>query len=263
VKENKKNTSEYIQELEDRIVDLSLQLKGKDNVSHALQTAHYERIRKLVHNLKNPIGVVYSFSEIMAETNENSFSEKEKKYIQAIKNSAAFSLETLNGLAKINSLNSPKFKLKTERIDYTALVKSSLNKFANEAKEKQISIIEKLAEKPIFITIDGDQIQQVIALILQNALRFSANNTTITISIHEKQGVLETVIIDEGIGIAEEDLHTIFDEFSVVNTYSNDNQKCVGLGLAIAKKIIELHKGSLSIQSTIQKGSRFSFSIPV
>jgi K+-sensing histidine kinase KdpD len=263
LKENKKNASDYIQELEDKIVDLSLQLKGKDNVLNSLQTAHYERIRKLVHNLKNPIGVVYSFSEIMAENNENPISEKEKKYINAIKNSALFSLETLNSLAKINSLNSPKFKLKIEHINYTELVKNVIKKFAVEAEEKQILMTVKTSEKPIFATIDGDEIQQVISILLQNAFRFSTNNSTITISIQEINGLVETAIIDEGIGIDEKDLQTIFNEFSVVNTYSNDNQKCIGLGLAIAKKIIDLHKGSIAIQSTIRKGSRFSFSIPV
>jgi K+-sensing histidine kinase KdpD len=262
LKEIDKKTADYIQELEDKIVDLSLQLKGKNNAFISLQSENYERIQKLIHNLKNPIGVVYSFSEMMVEKKENFASEKSKKYIDVIKNSASFSIDTLNSLAIINRLNSPKFKLKIEPTNYTELVEIIIDKFTTEAAKKQISIKKKFPENHIFATIDKLEIEQVISVLIQNALRFSSKNTTITIAIQEKEKNIETIITDEGMGIAEKYLQTIFDEFSVVNTYSDNNEKCIGFGLAIAKKIIEYHKGFIAVQSTINKGSRFSFSIP-
>ena len=262
MKESEQSAAAYIQELEDKIVDLSLQLRANDNALKSMQTEHYERIRKLVHNLKNPIGVVYSFSEMIIENKENSLSEKEKKYCNVIKDSAAFSIDTLNSLAKINSLNSPKFELKIERVNYTNLLTSSLEKFASKAEEKQISIVKMFPGKPILVALDFVVIQQVIENLIKNALRFSPENTTITVSVQENENNIETIITDEGIGIAENDLKTIFKEFSVVNTYSGDNKKCIGFGLAIAKKNIELHNGAITMQSTIDKGSKVSFSFP-
>jgi signal transduction histidine kinase len=74
--------------------------------------------------------------------------------------------------------------------------------------------------------------------------------------------MVETTITDQGIGISEADLPHIFEEFYVVNTYSEDKQKCIGLGLAIAKKIMELHKGNIDVNSIFEKASSFKLILP-
>ena len=88
-----KNSAEYIEELENKIVDLSLKLKGKSNQLKNIENENYERIRKLVHNLKNPIGIAYSFSEMIAESSEKISKEKLEKYTDIIQKSTAFSIE--------------------------------------------------------------------------------------------------------------------------------------------------------------------------
>lgn len=258
-----KNSDKYIQELEEKIIDLSLMLKSKTN---ALNTADETRARilgKLTHNLKNPIGVIFSFSEMMLEDLTDYSIEKLEKHLQIIKNSATFSLALLDTISKYSRVQSPNFALKPQQLNYIDLLTEILNEFKFETSKKNIEVIFNLPKESIILMLDKDEIYQAITAVLNNALRYSNDNSTITITVEVLHNTVETTINDKGIGISESDLPHIFEEFYVVNTYSAEKQKCIGLGLAIAQKIIELHKGNFSAKSTLEKGSSFKITIPL
>lgn len=252
-----KNTENYIPELEEKIIDLSLKLKNKSNELNTAIETNSKILGKLTHNLKNPVGVIFSFSEIMLEDLEDYSIEKLGKHLQIIKNSAIFSLAFLDAISKYNRVQSPNFALKTEQINYAELVNCLINDFSAKASEKNIGFEVNLPSNDIFLTLDKNEIIEALSAILNNALRYSNEKSTVAVSVAVQKNRIETNITDQGIGISETDLPHIFEEFYVVNTYSEDKQKCIGLGLAIAKKIIELHKGKISAESTLEKGSSF------
>jgi len=257
-----KNSAEYIEELENKIVDLSLKLKGKSNQLKNIENENYERIRKLIHNLKNPIGVAYSFSEMIAESSEKISKEKLEKYADIIKKSTDFSIEILNTLASLNRLKSPKFKLNYQNANYCEVLTNVVNQFKTKMENRDISIEINVPNNTVFLSFDINEITHVINNILSNAMRFSSNNSLVSIAVVETEKAVETIITDNGIGISEADLPKIFDEFSVVNTYSENNNKCVGLGLAIAKIIVNYHNGEIKASSSFGKGTTFSFILP-
>ncbi|PKP13396.1 MAG: hypothetical protein CVU08_05635 [Bacteroidetes bacterium HGW-Bacteroidetes-3] len=257
-----KNSEKHIQELEEKIIDLSFKLKGKTNDIKLTEETTAKILGKLTHNLKNPIGVIFSFSEMMLEDLEYYSKEKLEKHIQIIKNSASFSLALLDTISKYSRIQSSNFTLKTQRLNYTELVSDILTEFKLKASEKNIDVAIKLPEKDLFLMLNKDEISQALNAVLNNALRYSNENSTVTVTVSEQKNGIETTISDQGIGISETDLAHIFEEFYVVNTYSEDKQKCVGLGLAIAKKIAELHKGEISAKSTLEKGSSFKIMLP-
>jgi K+-sensing histidine kinase KdpD len=262
LKEIDKKSVAYIQELEDKIIDLSLQLKGKNNELNTAQLKNYNRILKLVHNLKNPMGVAFSFSEILSNEGENLPAEKFKKYIEAIQKSTNFSIETLNSIASINRLKSPNLNLNYSELNYSELLNKVIEKFNEEATNRDIKITLNTPKKAIFLKLNNVEISEVLSILINNALRYSANNSTINIKLQEKENTIETSVSDEGIGISNLDLPIIFNEFFVVNTYSKDKQKCIGLGLSIAKQITQLHRGEISVKSTLHNGSIFKLSLP-
>lgn len=258
-----KNSDKYIPELEEKIIDLSLKLKSKSNELNAAIETNSKILGKLTHNLKNPVGVIFSFSEMILEDLEDYSAEKLGKHMQIIKNSATFSLAFLDTISKYTRVNSPNYSLKTERINYSELVNSVINDFKAKAFEKNIGLKMNFPSKEIFLTLDRDEITQALSAILNNALRYSNENSTVNVSVEETKNTVETTITDQGIGISDTDLPHIFEEFYVVNTYSDDKQKCIGLGLAIAKKIIEKHNGKISANSILEKESRFKITLPV
>lgn len=252
----------YVDELESKIVDLSLQLKAEKNKTYTIQEENFERIRKVTHNLKNPIGVAFSFAEMLESTGGNSSNEKFDKYIEIIKNSTDFSIKLLNSLSQMNRLKSPNFQFNTAEVGYTLLLNNTLGKFNKTSENKQITVLKKIPENNIFLTVNENEIEIVIRVLIDNALRFSPNNSTIKVEVIEHEERIETIITDEGIGISESDLVNVFKEFYVVNTYSENKEKCIGLGLSIAKIIIENHKGTITVNSELNKGTCFKFSLP-
>lgn len=258
-----KGSEEYIDELEEKIVDLSLRLKSKTNELNSVYELNTKTIGKLVHNLKNPIGIIFSFSEMILGDVENYSSEKLEKHLQIIKNSANFSIQLLNDIAKFSRLQSPNIVFNLKRQNYSELLNNVINQLNKLASEKNIVIIKDFPSTDVFFTFDEVEISQAINNIINNALRYSNENTTVTVTVTENENTVETVIADEGIGISEENLPNVLHEFFVVNTYSEGKQKCIGLGLAIANKIIQHHKGEISVTSTINKGSKFKITLPV
>ncbi|MDP3944769.1 MAG: HAMP domain-containing sensor histidine kinase [Lutibacter sp.] len=256
------NSEKYIPALEEKIIDLSLKLKSKSNELNAVVETNSKILGKLTHNLKNPVGVIFSFSEMMLEDLEDYSIEKLGKHIQIIKNSATFSLAFLDTVSKYTRVQSPNFTLKTEQVNYVELVKSLINDFRTKASEKNIGLEVNVPSNDIFLTLDRNEISQALSAVLNNAMRYSNENSTIKITVEELKNTVETTITDQGIGISEADLPHIFEEFYVVNTYSEDKQKCIGLGLAIAKKIMELHKGKIEVNSIFEKGSSFKLILP-
>jgi len=258
----KRKSEEYISELEDKIVTLSLKLRKKTNELNSVNEVNKKTIGKLVHNLKNPIGVVYSFSDMIIEDVEDYTTEKLEKHLQVIKNSAEFSLQFLNSIAKYSQLQSPDLKYDLKTLNYINIVTNVIAEFNSIAEEKNIRIETDLPESLPFLQVDEAEISLAIKNILNNAFRYSNEKSTIKITIKENLNTVETIINDEGIGISEENLPYISTNFFVVNTYSEDKQKCIGLGLSIANKIVEHHKGKILITSVLHKGSSIKILLP-
>lgn len=255
------NQEKYTQELEESIIELKFKLRNKDKELKNAYESNQKIIGKLVHNLKNPIGIAYSFSEMIMEGASNYDTEKLKKHLQIIRDSANFSLSLLDQFSMYTSLQSPDYQLTKRNTNYTELIKEVVNEFSETANKKQVKIITENCEKDLFLNIDKEEISKAIRNIIDNAIRFSEANTTIKIAVTEKGKSVETIISDEGIGISAKDLPHIFSEFYVINTYSNDKQKCIGLGLTIAKKIIEFHQGKITVESESGKGTSFKISL--
>ena len=257
-----KNSDKYIPELEEKIIDLSLKLKSKSNELNAAIEANSKILGKLTHNLKNPVGVIFSFSEMMLEDLADYSTEKLEKHLQIIKNSAKFSLALLDTVSKYTRVQSPHFALKCQSLNYVELLNRLIEEFKSEASKNNVEVTFEVSANEFFLTLDEAEITEALRAVLNNALRYSNEKSTITIVVNALKNTVETTITDQGIGIAETDLPHIFDEFYVVNTYSADKQKCVGLGLAIAKKIVELHKGKISVKSILEKGTSFKIILP-
>lgn len=262
MKEEIEKTDKYIEDLEEKIIDLSLQLKSKTNELNSVVETNKKTIGKLVHNLKNPVGVAFSFSDMILGSIEDYSTEKLTKHVEIIKNSADFSIKLLNTIAVYSQVNTPNRELNLKSIDYLEIVKNVLNEFESISRERNIIIEKDFPENEISLVIDESELTIALRNILNNAFRYSSDNTTIKISIKDTLNSIETIISDEGIGISEENLPQVFDEFFVVNTYSDDKQKCIGLGLTISKKIIQCFKGDITVLSTIDKGSSFCIRLP-
>lgn len=264
-----KDPNENIKDLEGKIDDLTFQLKesrnelkNKMDEFDSMSESHRKLIRKLIHNLKNTAGVIFSFSEMILEDVDNYDAKSLEKHVTTIKKAADFSLQFLNKITKFSRLQAANVTFLYKKLKYLNLLNKIVDQFEPLATEKKITIKRDFKIKELILFIAEEEMTQAISNVINNAIRYSLENTTITISVTEYENHVETVITDEGIGISEKDLLNIFDEFFVVKTYSSDTKKCIGLGLTMANKIVLRHNGKISASSTIDKGSSFNISIP-
>jgi len=251
-----------VNELMDEIINLKFRLKRKDNELHAVKLGNQNLLRKLNHNLKNPIGIIFSYAEIMLEDIEDCPPEATKKYLEIIKKSTGFLVQLLNSIASYSSLQSPEMVFCYKKLNYIDLLDRIIDRFRPESIKNRIGIKRNYSSNEVEMSIDADRISKALYNIIDNAFRYSSPKSTITIHVTEKPHTVETVITDEGIGILEEDLPKVFHEFYVVNTYSEDTKKCIGLGLTTANRIVQRHQGKIELKSAIGSGTSVKITLP-
>lgn len=262
LKKEAKTVNNYTDNLEEKVIELSLKLKGKDRQLEDVIELNNLTFKKLIHNLKNPVGVAFSFSEMILEGLQNYTPDKLERHIEIIKNSSEFSLNLLNSFAEFHRYQSTDLKLYFANQNFSKFLLEILEIAKKNANEKGIRIQTNLPEKDIEYYFDKTELAKAISNVLINAIRYSSENTTIHLNVFEDKNEINVIITDQGIGIEKEHLPFIFNDFFVVNTYSNDTKKCIGLGLPITKRILEIHKGKITVESQIEKGSTFTITLP-
>ncbi len=257
------NREEYIIKLENKIKELDSSLKKKNQDFTNAQKEINVFLSNLTHNLKNPLGTIYSFSEMILEGQKNFQFGKTEKYLNVIHNSSKFSIKLLNEFVYYSKIISHEFSLERTKVDFVSIIKKVLKKHESILEEKQISIKINVSPVNVYLYLDESIISRAIENTINNAIRYSAEGSEVIVEVFEKKNELILIVEDKGIGISEENLPKIFNEFFVVNTYSENKEKCIGLGLSISKKIIELHNGIIKVESEENKGTKLMISLPI
>jgi signal transduction histidine kinase len=131
------------------------------------------------------------------------------------------------------------------------------------AQERGLQIVHQIpAGMAGLVLADKDRLNQVLNNLIGNAIKFSPDGGTIQVSLHEVEGKVQVVVSDEGIGMPADQVHRIFDRFYQVDGSSRRRFSGTGLGLAIAKRILEAHDGVIWVESELDKGSTFYFTLP-
>lgn len=219
-----------------------------------------EFITAAAHELRTPLTSIRGFSEILMSGHHSSKEEQEKflSYInQQSVNMTAF-INDLFNIARIDtgktfSLN----KVQTDVVDY---FRELISTFQDQNPSRKIKVI--LPKTAISVSIDQEKMKQVVNNLLSNAVKFSPNGGPISVKGETKNSLFELSIKDQGIGLSPENIKKVFDKFYKVDT-SNTTLEGSGLGLNIAKHIIEAHGGKIWLESKINKGTTVTFTIPL
>ena len=254
-------TNTSLEDLEDKIVEISLKNKRLTAELDAIKNNNSKVISKLIHNLKNPIGSSFSFSEMLIENSDAFDAEKTKKYLSIIKKSSHYAIEILNSFAKLSSIKSTNFELNISNANYSSFVANILEKCKSKYADNNINFNIDIQDN-IFCNFDSLELSYCVEELINNAVRFSPINSAISITIEKSDKKVVTTIIDNGIGIEAQNPNVLFEEFYVENTYDVHQNKCLGLGLTCVKKIIDLHKGTISIKNNPPSGTVVKLILP-
>lgn len=226
-------------------------------------TLRRELIAHVSHDLRTPLATLQGYIETLFLKNKSLTEEDRQHHIEiAIKHCERLSklVEELFELAKLDSHEA---KVQHEPFNINELAYDVVQKFDLSAEERQITIqIEHNKGLP-FVNADIAMIERVIENLLDNALRHTPEGGSIRIEFSSRNGDIAVSVSDTGCGIAEEDLPHIFDRFYQRAKSQESKASHSGLGLAITKRILELHNKSIVVESTLGSGTTFTFFLPV
>lgn len=212
------------------------------------------------HDLRNPLYLIRSFSEIMKEETVGPVTDKQKELLEKIFNSSDYMKSLLENLLDISKIESGKIDLDMKLQDLNRVVQTQFELNQLLAEKKQIRLETSLSEIPQ-VKFDESAIVQVMGNFIGNAIKFSPPDTRVQIVTEAREGFVRFSVRDEGPGLSPEDQKLLFGEFQTLTSKPTGGEKSTGLGLAIVKKIISLHGGKVGVESRLGEGSEFYFDL--
>jgi signal transduction histidine kinase len=261
-----KIVSDNFNQLMDKLKRNQQEVLASKNKAEQANKAKSEFLANMSHELRTPMHGILSYASIGKKRIHSATPEKLESYFNNIQISGDRLIKLLNALLDIAKLEAGKMELDIQQYNISDLLTKCQNELKAKFEEQQLSL--QINAAPILLAyFDYDRIYQVVINILSNAIKYSPSNSTITINAEitqqENENQLIISIYDQGIGISEKEADTLFEKF-VRNTDSDNGtgMGSTGLGLAICKEIISLHKGKIWFEANIDKGAVFNISIP-
>ncbi|HZS53321.1 MAG TPA: HAMP domain-containing sensor histidine kinase [Bryobacteraceae bacterium] len=224
--------------------------------------AIFQDLAMIVHGLRNPASSILSVVEYLMEDASNVLSHQQMGLLQGAAQSSLFILRMIENILSFSKIESDKLMLNFDSADLMSLVKDVVNINQPLAQRKGLHIRISVDIRELIINIDPTKITQVIDNLLANGIKFSRSGGEIEIEIRSSRNSVLISIRDEGIGISPERIEAIFEPFQISRTTAGSYRTGTGLGLAISKRIVELHAGTITVQSEVGKGSIFTISLP-
>ena len=225
-------------------------------------------VANVSHELRTPLVAIQKSLNLILDKELGEVNPEQVKFLDIARRNIERLSRLINDLLDISKIEAGGMKLNPQPIKVKELAGQVISSMENWAKGKQIKFEIKLSSPEIEMEADPDRLIQVLTNLAGNAIKFTPDQGTITLEAKRMKDpkldeeMVEMAVRDNGIGIAPEDCEKIFDKFVQVGLAQPAGISSTGLGLTIAKEIIELHGGKIWVESEVGKGSRFAFRIP-
>ena len=220
-----------------------------------------EFLANMSHELRTPLHTIIGFSEVLSEELQGPLNDKQVHCINVIHKDALFLLQLINDILDLSKIESGKLNLRPERFDVATVLDQVLTSVRSLSSAKAIRI-ESEVQPATTLHADPVRFKQVIYNLLSNAVKFTPEAGKIRVEATPRDGFLEVVVSDNGIGIPKEEQETIFNKFYQTESGTRIGLEGAGLGLAITKRLVVQHGGRIWVESERGKGSSFKFTVP-
>jgi two-component system sensor histidine kinase/response regulator len=215
------------------------------------------------HDLRNPLYLIEGYSDFLLQDNSENLHDEQRTILSAIQSSSTYMVQMINDLLDVHKIETGKLELNRQPTDFASLVDNVLKRQEFAAGQKGVDISLHRPEQVPPVVVDGARIEQVMSNLLDNAIKFSFKSAVIDVTYQYDDTEIVFSVRDHGPGIPEKEQNRLFKAFSTTSVKPTGSERSTGLGLAIARDIIEKHQGRIWVESTVGSGSTFSFSIPV
>jgi signal transduction histidine kinase len=240
-------------------VSLNRKVKAADIELKELERLKTDFIAITSHELRTPLGLILGHATFLRElAGEEHFNQ-----LDAIVKNAARLKEIVENLSSVDNVQNGAARVRSHKVSLAKIAEDVVLTFQDEAKSKNITLTSNAGDSNHYIDADGVKINIALSNLVKNALHFTDSGGTVTIDAKEEEGYMEVSVTDTGIGIPARDLQKLFDRFFQVEEHLTRKHGGMGLGLSVAKNMIELHGGRIWVESEEGKGSTFTFLLPI
>lgn len=238
-----------------------------------------EFLANMSHELRTPLNAILGITEGLQESIFGPITEQQERVLQTIERSGSHLLSLINDILDVAKIEAGQLELDIAAVPVAPLCQSSLAFVKQQAFKKGIQLAIQLSPKLPDLLVDERRVRQVLINLLNNAVKFTPDHGSVALEVclgtsrrvpklnsslgeTEVHQFLEISVVDTGIGIAPEDVRKLFQPFMQVDSALNRQYTGTGLGLALVKRIVELHGGEVSLVSELGVGSRFTVDLP-
>lgn len=228
-----------------------------------VQLAELERLKSdfiaiTSHELRTPLGLILGHATFLRELAGAQYGEQ----LDTIIRNATKLKEIVENLSDVDNFESGSARVKGDRVSLARIVEDVVSLFKPEAEQKNIALKTEMGSLPFYLHADQVKITIALSNLVKNAIQYTEAGGDVTVSVEEDSGYLKVAVTDNGIGIPARELPRIFERFYQVETHLTRRYGGMGLGLSVAKSMIELHGGRIWAESQ-GRGSRFTFLLPI
>lgn len=252
-----------IEEKNRELAELNHVLNSHNSQLIELNAIKNEFLGIAAHDLRSPIGAIMGNIDFLLDVCDKHVDTDEMQALKDIRTTTEHMLAVINDFLDISTIESGSITLQIQTCDINQLIDKSLSALSLQSRKKNIPFKCSISPSPVLLHIDPTRIKQVLDNYLSNALKYSYPNSQITITTQVSGNEFICAIADQGQGIEDAFLPTLFQPFQYANAVPTNGESSTGLGLYIVKSIVEKHGGRVWAESTVGTGSTFYFSLPL
>ncbi len=244
--------AELFREIQEKSAQLEIANKHKSDF-----------LANMSHELRTPLNAIIGFSEVLLEKMFGDVNERQLDYLKDIHSSGKHLLSLINDILDLSKIEAGRMELDLAEFDLPSALQNAMTLVKERAQRNGIELSLEVDPALSTVTADERKFKQILLNLLSNAVKFTPQNGRVGVRAAPTAGAVEVAVSDTGIGIAAEDQASVFEEFKQVGRDYTRKAEGTGLGLALTKRFVELHGGSIRLSSEPGKGSTFTFTIPV
>lgn len=252
-----------IDQLTRSFVTMSAQIQTQIQQLQENDRLRRELISNVSHDLRTPLSAMQGYLETLIIRGDTLSDEDRSRYLHIARKHVTRLGVLIGDLFELSKLDSTTVTPNLEAFSLPELVQDVAQEFQLQAEDKGVSVVIDATSDSIFTMGDIGLIQRVLENLMRNAIRFTPDGGTVTLSIQDRSQSIAIAVSDTGAGIPDKDLPRIFDRFYRAVSGEEARSDSSGLGLAIVKRILDLHDSQITVESQVDHGTRFEFELPI
>ncbi|MBI3916110.1 MAG: GAF domain-containing protein [Betaproteobacteria bacterium] len=222
-----------------------------------------EFLANMSHELRTPLNAVIGFSDLLLERLYGEMNAKQENYVRNIQASGKHLLSLINDILDLSKIEAGRMELDVSRVHIPSALQNAMIMIRERAQRQNVVLSCTVEPQITDIPADERKFKQIMLNLLANAVKFARERGRVDVDARLLDGHLVVSVRDTGVGIAKQNQQAVFEEFSQVGRHDSAKQEGTGLGLALTRRFVQLHGGTIKVESELGKGSTFTFTIPV